>query len=40
MLIPPITYYIIFRYIPLFNAQIAFRNFRPLLGWSRALGLG
>ena len=32
MLIPPITYYIIFRYIPLFNAQIAFRNFRPLLG--------
>ncbi len=32
MLIPPIAYYIIFRYIPLFNAQIAFRDFKPLLG--------
>lgn len=32
LLIPPLTYYLVFRYIPLFNAQIAFRDFRPLLG--------
>ena len=32
LLIPPIVYYIVFRYIPLFNAQIAFRDFKPLLG--------
>jgi putative aldouronate transport system permease protein len=32
LLIPPLTYYLIFRYIPIYNAQIAFKDFRPLLG--------
>jgi len=32
MLIAPLAYYAIFRYIPLFNAQIAFKDFRPVLG--------
>lgn len=32
LLAPPVAYYIIFRYIPLYNAQIAFKDFRPLLG--------
>lgn len=32
LLIAPLTYYIVFRYIPLWNAQIAFRDFKPLLG--------
>jgi putative aldouronate transport system permease protein len=32
LLIPPLTYYFILRYIPLFNALIAFKDFRPLLG--------
>ena len=40
MLIPPITYYIVFRYIPLFNAQIAFRDFKPLLGVVRSPWVG
>jgi putative aldouronate transport system permease protein len=40
LLIPPMVYYIIFRYIPLFNAQIAFRDFRPLLGVVRSPWVG
>ncbi len=32
LLVPPLTYYLIFRYIPIYNAQIAFKDFRPLLG--------
>ncbi|MCL5952449.1 MAG: ABC transporter permease subunit [Chloroflexi bacterium] len=32
LLVPPLTYYVIFRYIPIYNAQIAFKDFRPLLG--------
>lgn len=32
MLVPPLTYYLIFRYIPIYNAQIAFKDYRPLLG--------
>lgn len=32
LLIPPLTYYLIFRYLPIYNAQIAFKDFRPLLG--------
>ncbi len=32
LLIPPLTYYLVFRYIPIYNAQIAFKDFRPLLG--------
>lgn len=32
LLIPPLTYYLIFRYIPIYNAQIAFKDFRALLG--------
>ncbi len=32
LLIPPLTYYFVFRYIPIYNAQIAFKDFRALLG--------
>jgi putative aldouronate transport system permease protein len=28
----PIAYFIIFRYLPIWNGQIAFRDFKPLLG--------
>ncbi len=29
---PTLIYYVVFKYIPLYNAQIAFKDFRPLLG--------
>jgi putative aldouronate transport system permease protein len=32
MLLPGIIYFILFRYLPLWNAQIAFKDFKPLLG--------
>lgn len=32
LLIMPLTYYLIFRYIPIFNAQIAFKDFYALKG--------
>ncbi|MBI5653749.1 MAG: sugar ABC transporter permease [Chloroflexi bacterium] len=32
MLIPPMIYYLIFRYIPIYNAQIAFKEFFALKG--------
>ena len=32
LLIPPLAYYVIFRYIPIYNAQIAFKDFRALAG--------
>jgi len=32
LLILPLTYYAIFRYIPIYNAQIAFKDFRALAG--------
>ena len=32
LLLPPLAYYAIFRYIPIYNAQIAFKDFRVLLG--------
>ncbi len=32
MMIPGILYFLLFRYLPLWNAQIAFRDFKPLLG--------
>lgn len=32
ILVPPLAYYAIFRYIPIYNAQIAFKDFRALLG--------
>jgi putative aldouronate transport system permease protein len=32
MMIPGLIYFIIFRYMPLWNAQIAFKDFKPLLG--------
>lgn len=31
-MIPGVAYFIIFRYMPLWNAQIAFKDFKPLLG--------
>lgn len=32
LLAPPLIYFIIFKYVPLWNAQIAFRDFKPRLG--------
>lgn len=32
MMIPALAYFIIFQYLPLWNAQIAFKDFKPLLG--------
>ncbi len=32
LLILPLSYYLIFKYIPIYNAQIAFKDFRALLG--------
>ena len=32
MMIPPIIYFLIFKYGPIWNAQIAFKDFKPLLG--------
>jgi putative aldouronate transport system permease protein len=32
LMLPPLLYFIIFRYGPLWNAQIAFKDFKPLLG--------
>jgi putative aldouronate transport system permease protein len=38
MLILPVAYFIIFQYWPLWNAQIAFKDFKPLLGvWKSPL---
>lgn len=32
MMLPGFVYFILFRYLPLWNAQIAFKDFKPLLG--------
>ena len=32
MMLPGIIYFLLFRYLPLWNAQIAFQDFKPLLG--------
>lgn len=40
LLIAPLTYYLVFRYIPLYNAQIAFKDFRPVLGVTRSPWIG
>jgi putative aldouronate transport system permease protein len=32
LMLPPLIYFLVFRYVPLYNAQIAFKDFRPLLG--------
>ncbi len=32
LILPSVVYFIIFRYWPLWNAQIAFKDFKPLLG--------
>ena len=32
MMLPGILYFLVFRYMPLWNAQIAFKDFKPLLG--------
>jgi putative aldouronate transport system permease protein len=36
MLVLPLAYFIIFQYWPLWNAQIAFKDFKPLLGVFRS----
>lgn len=32
LMMPTLIYFVIFKYIPLWNAQIAFKDFKPLLG--------
>jgi putative aldouronate transport system permease protein len=32
MMVPSLVYFIVFQYLPLWNAQIAFKDFKPLLG--------
>ena len=32
MLLPVVAYFIIFKYIPMYGLQIAFKNFKPTLG--------
>jgi len=32
MLVPPLLYFVLFKYTPLWNAQIAFKDFKPLMG--------
>jgi len=32
MMLPGLVYFMLFRYLPLWNAQIAFKDFKPLLG--------
>jgi putative aldouronate transport system permease protein len=40
MMILPLAYFIVFQYIPLWNAQIAFKDFKPLLGVWRSPFVG
>ena len=42
LLVIPLVYYIIFKYIPIWNGQIAFKDFMPLDGvlGSRWIGFG
>lgn len=32
LMAPSLLYFLVFKYVPLWNAQIAFKNFKPLLG--------
>ena len=32
LMLPTIIYFLVFKYVPLWNAQIAFKDFKPLLG--------
>jgi putative aldouronate transport system permease protein len=36
LMAPSLAYFVIFRYLPLWNAQIAFKDFKPLLGVFRS----
>jgi putative aldouronate transport system permease protein len=40
LMLPPLVYFLVFRYIPLYNAQIAFKDFRPLLGVTSSPWIG
>ena len=40
MMMPGLIYFLIFRYLPLWNAQIAFKDFQPLLGVEASPFLG
>ena len=40
MLLPVVTYFIIFQYVPLVGAQIAFRDFSPMLGFFKSPWVG
>ena len=40
LMTPSLLYFLIFKYIPLWNAQIAFKDFKPLLGVSGSPWVG
>ena len=40
MLAVPVTWYIIFKYIPMYGLQIAFKKFNPTLGIMRSPWIG
>ncbi|MBI4785631.1 MAG: sugar ABC transporter permease [Chloroflexi bacterium] len=40
LIAPTLIYYIVFKYVPLYNAQIAFKDFQPLLGIEGSPGVG
>ena len=40
MLIPVIAFYVVFKYIPMYGIQIAFREYNPGLGFSASPFVG
>jgi putative aldouronate transport system permease protein len=40
LVLPPVAFFLIFKYWPLWNAQIAFKDFKPLLGVERSPWVG
>lgn len=40
LLIPVLAYFVVFHYIPMYGAQIAFRDFNPVLGFSGSPWVG
>lgn len=40
LVLPPVLFFIVFKYWPLWNAQIAFKDFKPLLGVERSAWIG
>ncbi|MDR0473326.1 MAG: sugar ABC transporter permease, partial [Treponema sp.] len=39
-LLPAVVFYIVFKYVPIYGLQMAFRNFSPLLGFWKSPWIG